>query len=83
MACSTKIVVSQLTTRLKPSGSRLPSSSVLALMARPTATAFAPRSLVMPIPTEGWPRVRPTRRRSSRPSSTTATSFRRTGAPFL
>ena len=53
-----------------------------ALTSRPTWTALAPRSLVMPKPIDGSPIARLSRRRSSRPSSTTATSFRRTGAPF-
>ena len=83
IACSTKTVVSQFTSRLRPSGRLLRSSSVLALINRPTATALAPRSLVMPMLTAGCPMVRPRRRRSSRPSSTTATSFETDGRALL
>ena len=43
---------------------------------------MAPRSFVMPKPIDVSPIARLSRRRSSRPSSTTATSLRRTGAPF-
>ena len=81
MAFSTKIVVSQFTNSVRPSGRLRAMSATITFTARPTSTAFAPRSLVTLKPTEGWPIERPMRRRSSRPSSTTATSLRRTGAP--
>ncbi len=82
MLRSMNAVVSQLTSRRSPSGSCVLIRSIFALTSRPTWTAFAPRSFVMPKPTAGSPMARPTRRRSSRPSSTTATSCSRTGAPF-
>ena len=82
IARSMKTVVSKLTARKSPSGSCFSISASLARTSRPTCTAFAPRSLVMPKPMAGWPLVRARRRRSSRPSSTTATSRRRTGEPF-
>ncbi len=83
IARSTKTVVSKLTARKSPSGSCFSSSASLARTSRPTCTAFAPRSLVMPKPIAGSAIARKRRRRSSRPSSTTATSRRRTGEPFL
>ncbi len=80
---STKTVVSQLTSSFSPSGSWGARRAKRSLTARPTCTALAPRSLVMPKPTEVSPMVRLSRRRSSRPSSTTATSLRRTGEPWV
>ena len=82
IARSMKTVVSKLTARKSPSGSSFSISASRARTSRPTCTAFAPRSLVMPKPMAGWPLVRARRRLSSSPSSTTATSESRTGAPF-
>ena len=81
MARLMKIVLSKRTPTLTPSGRSALMSSSLALARSPTSTALAPRSLRMPKPMEGSPLARATRRRSSRPSSTTATSCRRTGLP--
>ena len=77
-----KTVVSQLTSSRRPCGSWDRMDSIFALTSRPTWTALAPRIFVMPNPIDDSPIARLSRRRSSRPSSTTATSFRRTGAPF-
>ncbi len=75
------VVVSQLTSSVRPSGSCAWRTSIFALTSRPTWTALAPLSFVMPNPIDVSPIARMSRRRSSRPSSTTATSFRRMGAP--
>ena len=53
IASSTKVVVSKLTSRRSPSGSWRLISSILALTSRPTCTALAPRSFVMPKPIDG------------------------------
>ncbi len=53
IARSMKTVVSKLTARKSPSGSCFSISASLARTSRPTWTAFAPRSLVMPNPMAG------------------------------
>ena len=58
IARSTNTVVSKLTARNSPSGSCFSTSASRARTSRPTWTAFAPRSLVMPKPTAGSPIVR-------------------------
>ena len=55
IACSTKTVVSKLMARNRPSGSCFSISASRARTSRPTCTAFAPRSLVMPKPIAGSP----------------------------
>ena len=82
IASSMKWVASKLMASETPSGSCCCISAIRAFTSRPTWTAFAPRSLRMPKPMAGSPIARERRRRSSRPSSTTATSWRRTGAPL-
>ena len=69
-------VESKLVSRLIPGGKVLPISAISARIARATATALAPRCLRIPRPCAGWPLKRETRRMSSKPSSTSATSFK-------
>ena len=81
IARSMNTVLSKRTPTLTPSGRSARICCSFALERWPTSTAFAPRSLRMPNPIEGSPLARATRRRSSSPSSTTATSCSRTGVP--
>ena len=81
IARSMKTVLSKRTPTLTPSGRSALICWSLALASFPTSTALAPRSLRIPKPIDGSPLACATRRRSSRPSSTTATSCRRTGVP--
>jgi len=71
-------VPSKLTVSRSPSGSVPWSSCPRCLTRRATSTELVPRCLRMPMPTEGLPITRATRRTSSRPSSRAATSSRRT-----
>jgi hypothetical protein len=81
IASFTDAVPSKTTSSRRSSGSDFLISATRSLTASATATALAPRCFFTPSPCDGNPLVRASIRRSSRPSSTSATSRSFTRAP--